>query len=59
MKKVVFRLILIAVLLGGAYGIYRMFHGLPGRVRFSLPAEPLWDQWARRFRQMLQKRYRI
>ena len=34
-------------------------HGLPGRVRFSLPAEPLWDQWARRFRQMLQKRYRI
>ena len=32
MKKVVFRLILIAVLLGGGYGIYRMFQGMPGRV---------------------------
>ncbi|MFO1522901.1 MAG: hypothetical protein U1G05_12850 [Kiritimatiellia bacterium] len=34
-------------------------HGLAGHVRFNLPAEPLWDQWSRRFRQMLQKRYRL
>lgn len=31
MKKVVFRLILVAVLLGGGYGIYRLFQGMPGR----------------------------
>ena len=31
MKKVVFRLILVAVLLGGGYGTYRLFQGMPGR----------------------------
>lgn len=31
MKKVVFRLILVAVLLGGGYGVYRLFQGMPGR----------------------------
>ncbi len=31
MKKVVFRLILVAVLLGVGYGIYRLFQGMPGR----------------------------
>lgn len=34
-------------------------HGRGGRIRFELPAEPLLEQWGRRFRQMLQKRYGI
>ncbi|MBI5281303.1 MAG: efflux RND transporter periplasmic adaptor subunit [Candidatus Solibacter usitatus] len=31
MKKVVFRLILLAVVVGAGYGVYRFFQGLPGR----------------------------
>ena len=36
MKKAVFRLILVAVLLGGGYGIYRLVQGMPGRTS-SIP----------------------
>jgi len=36
MKKVVFRLILLAILIGSGYGIYRFFQGLPSRQQ-SLP----------------------
>lgn len=34
-------------------------HGRSGKLRFSLHPEPLLTQWARKFRQLLQKRYRI
>ena len=34
-------------------------HGRSGRIRFSLHPEPLLKQWARKFRQALQKRYRL
>ncbi|BCR04252.1 hypothetical protein DESUT3_13210 [Desulfuromonas versatilis] len=34
-----------------------LFHGQSGRIRFSLPAEPLLSQWARKLRQLLQRRY--
>lgn len=34
-------------------------HGRGGRIRFELEAEPLLTQWARQFRQLLQKRYGI
>jgi len=35
------------------------FHGRSGKLRFSLHPEPLLLQWARKFRQVLQKRYQI
>ena len=34
-------------------------HGRSGQIRFSLNTEPLLEQWVRKFRQLLQKRYRI
>lgn len=34
-------------------------HGRSGKLRFSLRLEPLLTQWARKFRQLLQKRYQI
>jgi putative peptide zinc metalloprotease protein len=34
-------------------------HGRSGKLRFSLHPEPLLTQWARKFRQLLQKRYQI
>jgi len=35
------------------------FHGRSGQIRFSLGSEPLLAQWTRKFRQLLQNRYRI
>lgn len=37
----------------------RLFHGASGRIRFSLPPEPLLPRWVRSFRQLLQKRYQL
>jgi putative peptide zinc metalloprotease protein len=37
----------------------QFFHGSSGRIRFSLPAEPLLPRWVRSFRQLLQKRYQL
>ncbi len=34
-------------------------HGRSGLIRFSLQPEPLLKQWIRKFRQILQKRYRL
>ena len=34
-------------------------HGRSGKIRFSMNPEPLLVQWARSFRQLLQKRYQI
>ena len=34
-------------------------HGRSGRIRFTLPPAPLFFQWERKIRQLLQKRYRI
>ncbi|MCL5098748.1 MAG: hypothetical protein M1608_14700 [Candidatus Omnitrophica bacterium] len=34
-------------------------HGRSGKIRFDLAPEPLFQQWYRRLRQMLQKRYQI
>ncbi|MDX1763070.1 MAG: hypothetical protein R3231_01985 [bacterium] len=34
-------------------------HGRSGQIRFYLGPEPLLEQWVRKFRQLLQKRYQI
>jgi putative peptide zinc metalloprotease protein len=34
-------------------------HGRSGKLRFSLHPEPLLEQWSRKLRQLLQKRYQI
>jgi putative peptide zinc metalloprotease protein len=34
-------------------------HGRSGQIRFYLNPEPLLEQWVRKFRQLLQKRYQI
>jgi len=34
-------------------------HGRAGKIRFSLPPEPLLVQWTRKIRQFLQKRYQV
>ena len=34
-------------------------HGRSGQIRFSLHPEPLLEQWFRKFRQLLQKRYQV
>ncbi len=34
-------------------------HGRSGQIRFYLHPEPLLEQWVRKFRQLLQKRYQI
>ncbi|WP_432822663.1 biotin/lipoyl-binding protein [Trichloromonas sp.] len=34
-----------------------LYHGQSGQVRFSLHGEPLLTQWARKLRQLLQRRY--
>jgi putative peptide zinc metalloprotease protein len=36
-----------------------LVHGRSGKIRFDLPSEPLLPRMARRFRQLLQKRYQI
>ena len=36
-----------------------MLHGRAGKIRFDLPPEPLLQQWIRKFRQIVQKRYGI
>jgi putative peptide zinc metalloprotease protein len=36
-----------------------LFHGRSGKIRFKLAPEPLMDQWIRRLRQVLQKRYQL
>lgn len=36
-----------------------LLHGRGGRIRFELKPEPLLEQWVRRFRQLLQRRYGI
>lgn len=36
-----------------------ILHGRSGKIRFSLPAEPLLRQWIRKLRQLLQKRYAL
>lgn len=36
-----------------------LLHGRSGKIRFSLRSEPLIHQWARKLRQLLQKRYQI
>ena len=33
-----------------------LIHGISGKIRFELPAEPLLSQWIRKLRQLLQKR---
>lgn len=35
------------------------FHGRSGRLRFTLDSRPLLFQWLHKFRQLIQKRYRI
>ncbi|UCD34974.1 MAG: hypothetical protein JSU90_11885, partial [Nitrospiraceae bacterium] len=35
------------------------FHGRSGQILFSLRPEPLLEQWERKIRQILQKRYQI
>ena len=37
----------------------RMLHQRTGVIRFDLPPEPLARQWARAFRQLLQRRFQI
>ncbi len=37
----------------------RLFHGCAGTIRFDLPPEPLMQQWWRKSRQFLQRRYQI
>ncbi len=34
-----------------------LYHGRSGQIRFPLQAEPLLSQWARKLRQLLQRRY--
>ena len=34
-------------------------HGLTGKIRFSLPPEPLLQQWIHELRQLLQRRYNL
>lgn len=36
-----------------------LLHGRAGKIRFELEPEPLLSRWARRLRQLLQKRYQI
>ena len=36
-----------------------LLHGRSGRLRFTLTPKPLLFQWAHKFRQLIQKRYRI
>jgi putative peptide zinc metalloprotease protein len=36
-----------------------LLHGRSGKIRFNLPSEPLLLQWSRKFRQLIQKRYRV
>ena len=36
-----------------------MLHGRAGKIRFELAPEPLLRSWARRFRQLIQKRYQV
>jgi putative peptide zinc metalloprotease protein len=36
-----------------------LLHGRSGRIRFALPPEPLLNQWSRKLRQLLQKRYNL
>ena len=36
-----------------------MLHGRAGKIRFELAPEPLLRSWARRFRQLIQKRYQL
>jgi putative peptide zinc metalloprotease protein len=36
-----------------------MLHGRSGKIRFNLQPEPLLQQWYRKFRQLLQERYKI
>ncbi|MHC4434188.1 MAG: efflux RND transporter periplasmic adaptor subunit, partial [Planctomycetota bacterium] len=36
-----------------------LLHGRSGQIRFNLHSEPLLEQWVRRFRQLLQRRYQI
>ncbi|MBU0651180.1 hypothetical protein KKC59_04650 [bacterium] len=36
-----------------------LFHGASGKMRLKLHTEPLLRQWWRKFRQMVQKRYRL
>jgi putative peptide zinc metalloprotease protein len=36
-----------------------MRHGLPGRIRFQLPPEPVMVRWMRSFSQLLQSRFRL
>lgn len=42
----------------GVSGI-ALLHGRAGKIRFDLPSEPLLPRWARRFRQLVQKRYQL
>lgn len=37
----------------------KLLDGRAGKIRFSLPAEPLLPRWLRRLRQLLQKRYQV
>ncbi len=36
-----------------------LLHGRSGRIRFTLPAEPLLQQWMRKLRQLLQSRFQF
>jgi putative peptide zinc metalloprotease protein len=36
-----------------------LLHGRSGKIRFTLPPEPLLFQWVHLFRQLLQKRYQL
>ncbi|MBI4324234.1 MAG: hypothetical protein HY674_03130 [Chloroflexi bacterium] len=36
-----------------------LLHGRAGKIRFDLEPEPLLPRWARRFRQLIQKRYQL
>jgi putative peptide zinc metalloprotease protein len=36
-----------------------LFHGRSGKIRFNLAPEPLLEQWYRRLRQLLQRRYKL
>lgn len=43
----------------GPVGQAAILHGRSGRIRFQLEAQPLLQQWVRKLRQLLQKRYAI
>jgi putative peptide zinc metalloprotease protein len=47
----------VRALLGPNHSAATVLHGRSGWLRYTLPAEPLFTQWYRSLRQLLQKRY--